>query len=148
MHAATESTRRALRTALQGLMGFATLLVAVAIPPVGDAINVLLGLFPGVEIRVTPGVIAAIGVVGTALIALATKIQNVVEGRDDIESVDELAQQVMEIAALLDAVIDAAQDAGVEVGAVLAEQGWELTPLEVQADADAAGNDRTTFPYA
>lgn len=120
-HNATESTRRALRTVLQGLGAFAAFLVAVAIPPVGDAITSVLGLIPGVNVQITPGLIAAIGLVGTALIALVSKIQNLVEGRDNIADPTELSLRVTELSTLIKQLIAAAHDAGVQVGTVVTD---------------------------
>jgi len=120
----TESTRRALRTLLQGVAAFAAFLVAVAIPPVGDAITAVLRLFPGVNVEVTPGLVGSIGIVGAALIAVVTKIQNLMEGRDEYENATELAVDVMELAALIEALVEAAEEAGVELGDVFAEHGY------------------------
>jgi hypothetical protein len=122
-----ESTRRALRTLLQAAGAVATFIVAVAIPPVADAINAVLGLLPGVAFEVSPGVVAAVGLVGAALTALVSKLQNLYEGRDQYESPESLAVEVMELAELVDALIDAGRAAGVEVQTVLAQHGYELT---------------------
>jgi len=120
---AKESTRRAMRTVLQGASAFAAFLVAVAIPPIGDAINAVLQLVPGVNVTITPGIVASIGLVGTALIALVSKIQNLVEGRDEIESPTELAVEVIQLAGLVEALVAEAKKAGVEVDALLDEHG-------------------------
>lgn len=120
---AKESTRRAMRTVLQGAGAFAAFLVAVAIPPIGDAINSVLQLVPGVNVTITPGIVASIGLVGTALIALVSKIQNLLEGRDEIESPTELAVQVMQLAALVEALVEETKKAGIEVDELLNEHG-------------------------
>ena len=111
-----ESTKRTARTALQYASAFAALILAVAIPPVGDAINAILGLLPFVNFAVTPPMITAVGLVGLALTAIITKLQNVVEGRDKIDTpealagfVVELTNQVNELSADLAAAVDAAQ---------------------------------------
>lgn len=125
---ASESTRRALRTTLQGLGAFAAFLVAVAIPAVGDAINSVLNLFPGVDHRVTPGLVASIGLVGTALIALVSKLQNLAEGRDDVATPEELAARVTELSALIEELIAAAKSSGAEVSDVLHQHSYKRLP--------------------
>jgi len=130
--APVESTRRALRTALQGVMTFATLLIAVAIPPVGDAINSVLELV-GVDYSVTPALIVALGVVGTTLLAVAAKVQNLIEGRDSEGTPAEWAEWVEELADELWELKAAARDV--------------VTNLEAEADAQAADNDFDAFPY-
>lgn len=125
---ASESTRRALRTTLQGLGAFAAFLVAVAIPAVGDAINSVLNLFPGVDHRVTPGLVASIGLVGTALIALVAKLQNLAEGRDDVATPEELAARVTELSALIEELIAAAKSSGAEVSDVLHQHSYKRLP--------------------
>ena len=121
---AKESTRRALRTALQAVAAFAAFLIAVAIPPIGDAVNSVIDLFPGANIELTPGVVAGIGLFGVALTALVTKIQNLVEGRDQIADPTELAVRVTELSDLVKQLIGAAHNAGVEVGDMLTEYNF------------------------
>lgn len=96
-----ESTRRTLRGALQNVGAFAALIIMFAIPPVGDALNAVLGMLPFVTFEVTPGLVTAIAAVGIALAALVTKIQNVFEARDYQPTVEEYAVQAQELAALV-----------------------------------------------
>lgn len=104
-----ESTLRSLRTFLQGLGAAAAFVVLVAIPPIGDAINALLGAI-GVRFQVSPALVGAISALAAAVTALVTKIQNVVEGRDRIDFTDtaSLAAVMQDLAALIEQIKGAA----------------------------------------
>lgn len=110
---ATESTRRALRTALQYVAAFSTFIVAVAIPPVGDAVNAVLSLLPFVTFEVTPALVTAVGLVGVALVSIATKIQNVIEGRDHLQTPTEMSEYVLDL-------VDEVNDLTAQLAAALA----------------------------
>jgi len=111
--APVESTLRALRTAVQVAGSFAALLVAVAIPPVGDAANAILELV-GVDYEITPGLVLAIGLVGTALAGIVAKVQNLIEGRDDIGSTEELAEYLIDLVDQVNELEDALREAKAE----------------------------------
>jgi len=100
LNAAKESTRRALRTVLQGLYAAGAGAVAVAIPPVADAVNAVLHQV-NPAVTVTPGLVAAIGATGAALVGVVSKLQNLLEGRDKVTSPTEAAAQIQELTALV-----------------------------------------------
>ena len=85
-----ESTRRALRTVLQVLAGGAALALAVATPPVADALNAVIAAVGG-NWQITPGIVAAVGTLATVAAGIAAKLQNLLEGRDKVTSVQDAA---------------------------------------------------------
>ena len=103
-----ESTKRALRTGLQGLTATALAVTVLAIPPVESAVNAwLTQINPGMSLPA--GLVAAIGVVGAATVALVSKLQNLIEGRDKPTTVVDwaayaelLSEQVTTLRAALD----------------------------------------------
>lgn len=96
----SESTRRAARTALQVLGAFAALAVLVAIPEVQSAIVTVVQLVaPGVALP--PALFAAVGVLGAAVTALVSKLQNLAEGRDRPTTLTAWAAEAEELRALL-----------------------------------------------
>lgn len=123
-----ESTRRALRTLLQGAAAVAAFIVAVAIPPVQDAINALLDLV-GVDKRITPGLVAAIAAIGAALTSLVSKLQNLYEGRDQVRSPDQLAAEVLALSGMVGVLVEASREAGVEVEKVLTDAGYKVVEV-------------------
>lgn len=96
LNPALESTKRALRTAAQSIITFAGLVLAIAIPPVQDAANALLDLV-GVNYTITPALVTAVGAVATLVITIVTKVQNRLEGRDDVMTVEDWANWVEEL---------------------------------------------------
>lgn len=95
-----ESSKRGVRTLLQGIMTAAGLLALFAIPAVGDALNSVLQLInPGWS--VAPGVVAAVGLLCAAVTALISKLQNVLEGRDKATTPEEYAAQAEDLTDLV-----------------------------------------------
>ena len=99
-----ESTRRTVRGLLQNLIGFGSLIVAIAIPQVQDAVNAVLNLLPWVNgFQIDGPTVSAVATAGIALVALVTKLQNLWEGRDLGKSPEALAAEVVELTALVSA---------------------------------------------
>lgn len=92
----TESTKRGLRTLLQVLASGAALVLAVAIPPVADALNAVIAAVGG-DWRITPGIVAAVGTLASVAAGIIAKLQNLLEGRDKITSVDDAAARLEEL---------------------------------------------------
>lgn len=111
-----ESTRRALRTALQTLSAVLAFALTVAIPPVADAANAVLA-FVGVNYQITPGLVVAVGAFLSGVAALVAKLQNLLEGKDQIlnaeaaaEYITALTDELSDLQARYDAVTAAARD--------------------------------------
>ena len=91
-----ESTKRALRTVLQVLASGAALVLAVAIPPVADALNAVIAAAGG-SWEITPGIVAAVGTLATVAAGIVAKLQNLLEGRDKVTSVQDAAARLEEL---------------------------------------------------
>lgn len=145
---ALESTRRTVRGVLQNLSAAIALALLIAVPPVADAANAVLELL-GMDYTITPALVLAVAAVLTALAGIATKVQNLLEGRDKVPTpavmaaeVVTLTDQINDLQVALAAAISAAQHSSMSsdltdpANLPLGMDG--LTDLERPTDADAA----------
>jgi uncharacterized protein YoxC len=114
LKAKTESTRRTVRGVLQNIAAGLVAVAALAVPATADAINAVLH-FIHLPYTVTPGLMTAAGVLLTALAALVTKVQNLIEGRDKVESVEDLKAEIDRLTSALDEVETAGRHVADEV---------------------------------
>ena len=153
LSAATESTRRTLRGILQNVGAAIALALLVATPPVADAVNAVLALV-GVDAQISSALLLAIATLLTAAGAIVTKLQNLLEGRDQVPTpaawaaqVITLTDQITTLRAALAAAVAAAQHSSTSsdlTDPTTLPVGLDgLTDLERAADAEAAALDPT-----
>lgn len=138
-----ESTRRTLRGILQNISGVIAFALLVAVPPVADAANAVLELI-GVDYTITSPLVLALGAVLTAIAGIVTKLQNIVEGRDKIDTPEALAATVIE---LTDQINDTRTALAAAIAAAQHSSGSGLTALEIDADDEASALDPTPGVY-